>query len=240
MVDTQNIQKLLKLNFVFEPESYVSIDNQGYVSSLGTIHARSREMTLLDGTIVDYLPVKFDIVQGNFMVGRTGLATLEGCPRLVGGKFSCAGNPIKSLQGGPASVGEHYYCSDTGLTTLTGAPTQIALNFFCNNNTQLKTLDGAPAVVLGEFSCIDSAIEDLNGLPHSMGTVYLTYTETLPLLRTLSAKQIALDVPAQVADHRRVDEVVRIINRYAGEGKRGVIRCQKELIKAGFEGNARW
>jgi hypothetical protein len=32
----------------------------------------------------------------------------------------------------------------------------------------------------------------------------------------------------------------KILNKYAGQGKRAMFDCQKELEDAGFEENARW
>jgi hypothetical protein len=35
-------------------------------------------------------------------------------------------------------------------------------------------------------------------------------------------------------------QVAKILNKYAGKGKKGLFDCQKDLEDAGFEGNARW
>jgi hypothetical protein len=37
--------------------------------------------------------------------------------------------------------------------------------------------------------------------------------------------------------HKTAEE---ILNRYAGQGKRALFDCQKDLEDAGFEGNAKW
>ena len=131
------------------------------------------------------------------------------------------------------TVGGGFYCNTNQLTTLVGAPQTVGGDFYCSNN-QLTTLAGAPQTVGGVFYCINNKLTTLEGIPTQLRKLWLSYSPNLPLLRTLYAQHIAFD--PKIDDPK----LLEILNRYAGEGKRGAIRCQKELIAAGFEGNAKW
>jgi len=165
---------------------------------------------------VKKLPLEFYEVD-EFDMGTAGLVTLAGSPKHVYSGFRCVHNNLKSLEGGPESVGGHYLCGFNQLTNLKGAPRKVH----------------------GNFSCVGNPLESLEGLPQEgVETLYLSYSPSLPLLRALVAQEILFRQRVEAPEPPpRVQE---IMTKYAGEGKRGVIRCQKELIAAGFEGNAKW
>jgi hypothetical protein len=162
------------------------------------------------------------------------LTTLEGGPTSVGGSFWCDNNQLTTLEGAPTSVGGGFFCHINQLTTLEGAPTSVGGSFWCDNN-QLTTLEGAPTSVGGNFSCSNQQLTTLEGLPTVPGTLHLSYSPTLPLLRCLLAKEIQL---YPLHGKHKTAEV--ILNRYGGQGKRAMFDCQKDLEDAGFEENARW
>jgi hypothetical protein len=118
-------------------------------------------------------------------------------------------------------------------TTLPVAFGTVGGSFYCSNN-QLTTLAGAPQTVGGGFYCSNNQLTTLEGIPTHLRKLWLSYSPALPLLRTLYAQQI------EFYPKLRDPTLGEILNRYAGQGKRGAIKCQKELIAAGFEGNARW
>ena len=107
-------------------------------------------------------------------------------------------------------------------------------DFWCHNN-QLTTLEGAPTSVGGDFRCYHNQLTSLEGMPAVEGTLWLSYSPTLPLLRCLLAKEIQL-----YPKDRKHKTAEKILNRYAGQGKRALFDCQKDLEDAGFEGNAKW
>jgi hypothetical protein len=106
-------------------------------------------------------------------------------------------------------------------------------DFWCHNN-QLTTLEGGPTSVGGDFRCYHNQLTSLKGMPAVEGTLWLSYSPTLPLLRCLLAKQVKFH-PAL-----RNKTIETILNKYAGQGKRAMFECQKDLEDAGFEGNAHW
>jgi len=110
-------------------------------------------------------------------------------------------------------VGGDFSCSDNQLTSLEGAPSQVGGDFYCIKN-KLTSLVGIHKIIK---SC--KAI-GLRGNPIKEGG--------LGLLLIKDLEDIGADQPA-----------LKIIAKYLGKGKRGMIDCQTELIKAGFKDFAR-
>jgi hypothetical protein len=126
----------------------------------------------------------------------------------------------------------NFQAVDLGLTTLEGAPYWVGEAFAVSNNN-LTTLTGGPEYVGTYYFVTKNPLENLDGLASHIGNgVEFDYTPTLPLLRTLVAKKI-WPTPDQPA-------LESILNKYAGQGRRGMFAAKKELIEAGFSGNARW
>ena len=168
---------------------------------------------LKDWKKVEHLPVKFLTVSEH---------------------FNCSKNNLKSLNGSPENVGTHFFCENNQLESLEGSPKTVSGNFWCHNNN-LISLQGAPSKVGGSFSCYNNPqLASLEGLPNSMKQIVLEYSPKLPLLRTLQAQNI-LFFPSSAPE-----KLVEIIYKYAGQGKRAMFDCQKELEDAGYSENARW
>lgn len=58
------------------------------------------------------IPIKFNIVSGDFFCSHNELINLNGCPVSVGGDFSCHDNQIENLECCPTSVGGRFSCHD--------------------------------------------------------------------------------------------------------------------------------
>ena len=126
--------------------------------------------------------------------------------------FYCSDNKLTSLEGAPSRVHKSFLCNHNLLTSLEGAPSQVRF-FYCNHN-QLTSLVGIHKIIK---SCIGI---DLSSNPIKEGGLGLL------LIKGLDA--INVDKPA-----------FDIIAKYLGKGKRGMIDCQQELIKAGYKDFAR-
>jgi hypothetical protein len=224
MVDKKEIMRLL--NRYFRTTGTITISDQGLVSCSGNIVLKE---TLKHKT----LPVAFDRVDGRFDCEDNRLKTLAGAPKSVGKRFVCSNNQLTSLEHSPTSTSGDFDCSKNQLTTLEHAPKSVGDSFFCGSNL-LTTLEHAPQSVRGSFFCWDNPLDTLKGLPAVPETLYLSYSPTLPLLRCLLAKKV------QFLSLHEDSPVERILNKYAGQGKRAMFDCQKELEDAGFEENARW
>lgn len=124
-----------------------------------------------------------------------------------------------------------FFAVERGLKTLKNMPRTVKGPCHLDGN-KLTTLVGAPETVGEDLELYRNPLENLNGFPREVGgKVKLIWAKNLPLLRTLVAKEIILH------GQPRVDA---ILNKYAGQGRGGAIDCKRELVAAGFEGNARW
>ena len=132
---------------------------------------------------LEYLPLKFNYVSGNFYCNNNALESLEGSPQTVGGGFQCSQNELKTLEGCPQTVNGDFYCFNNNLKTLKGCPQTVNGNFSCDNN-ELKSLKGCPQTVNGNFGCKDNELKDLEHFPEVNGIIgirgnpvnLLTYT----------------------------------------------------------------
>ena len=223
MVDKKEIMRLLR--YYFATTGKITISDEGLVSCNGYVILRQ-------GTKHERLPVAFDRVDGNFHCTNNYLTTLEGAPNSVSGDFACYNNQLTFLKHAPNSVGGDFYCGSNDLTTLEGAPKSVIGMFDCGFN-RLTTLEGAPNSVGGDFLCTLNQLTTLEGMPAVQGTLYLSYSPTLPLLRCLLAKKVVTTKPEN-------STVQDILNQYAGQGEAGAFECGAELATAGYKENARW
>jgi len=134
---------------------------------------------------------------------------------------------------------------NTGLVSLENCPKTLGGSLEAQNNF-LKTTMGMPEDVGRYVDVSDNPLVNLNGFAKKVGAhVDITLTPTLPLLRLLVAPDIVLRIPrnsgtrATEFSQDRFD-IESILDKYAGQGRAAVIDCKRELVAAGFEGNARW
>ena len=184
------------------------------VSSLDDLKGATEPVNVTGAVILHSLklarlPVKFGEVGGEFWCSRNQLTSLEGAPSQVGGDFWCSYNQLTSLEGDPSQVGGYFDCPGNKLTSLEGAPSQVGGDFDCSNN-KLTSLVG-----------IHKIIKSCNGIHLSKNPIK---EGGLGLLLIKDLEYIWADQPA-----------LEIIRKYLGKGKRGMIDCQTELIKAGYK-----
>jgi len=210
-INKSSIMELLKKYF-YDPIFKLSIDDNGYVSVPTTVVLRTEFR-------VSKLPVKFLRVEGDFLCCDNNLTSIEGSPNYVGHMFNCARNQITSLEGGPEQVVGTFYCNENNLTNLIGAPRSVK-NFVCHNNN-LTSLEGLPK--------------------HITGTVRLSYSPQLPLMRLLVSPKIEFINPSVISG-----AILDILDKYAGQGKSSMMKCASELLTLGkhqgidLRQNARW
>ena len=104
---------------------------------------------------LEYFPVKFGVVQGNFDCSMNRLKSLKGAPRIVHGHFDCVINKLTTLEGAPREVDGDFDCSNNSLISLKGAPKEISRDFICRKNKDLKSLDGIGNVARNIFTDIE-------------------------------------------------------------------------------------
>jgi len=121
----------------------------------------------LDSKNLEYLPLRFNYVSGDFNCSFNKLKTLEGCPQTLGKSFFCNDNKLESLEGCPQIVNDDFDCSDNYLITLKGCPQIVGYDFHCYDN-KLVSLEGCPQTISGSFNCSDNYLELLKGCPQTV------------------------------------------------------------------------
>jgi hypothetical protein len=182
-------------------------------------------------TEVERILKKYFKIEGTPTINPDGTVDIEGHCELkkktdklpakfgkVSGNFDCHNNQLSSLEGAPQSVGGAFYCNYNQLTSLVGAPQSVGGDFYCYDN-QLTSLVGAPQSVGGIFYC--------------------NWAPTLPLLRTVVAKEVVI-----YKGNNQFKEIMDILNssikNNPGSYRKAAIDARRKLIDAGFEGNAKW
>jgi hypothetical protein len=207
--DQTEIEELLKE--YFDITGAPTINPDGTVDIEGTCFLKQNKK-------VNQLPVKFGKVSGGFYCSDNQLTSLVGAPQSVGGSFNCINNQLTSLDGAPQSVGGSFNCTVNRLISLVGAPQSVGGSFNCMNN-QLTSLDGAPQSVGGWFYC--------------------TWSSTLPLLRTVVAKEVVI-----YKDNSLFKEINDILNSSIkdnpGSYRKAALDAKRKIIDAGYKDNAKW
>jgi hypothetical protein len=127
------------------------------------------------------------------------------------------------------------YC---GLLTLEGCPREVINGSFVCRQNKITSLKGGPLRVRGHYNCDANLLMSLEGLPEEVGgSLIISWNPNLPLLRLLRLKK-----NNNIVLLNRHKGPHWIFDKYVGkDNSRGdILECQKEMIKAGFEGNASW
>lgn len=76
----------------------------------------------------------------------------------IKGEFNCSFNELKTLKGSPFFVKNNFTCSNNQLTTLKYSPKIVNAHYDCSRN-KIKTLDSFQTVVQGELNCSMNPIQ---------------------------------------------------------------------------------
>jgi hypothetical protein len=213
MMNKEQIAKLVTDNFKISNDGGFDVDDEGVVHVTAQfIRISNRKLT--------QIPVQFGTVSGSFVVTSSAIHSLQGCPRVVMGTFSCDGcMNITSLEGGPQTVHEYYDCAYNSLTSLKGCATTVRRMLDVRNNP----------------------LTSLEGLTPGVAQIRLNWDPDLPLLRVLELPEgFQIPSPDQQPWDRSEPPWEKILEPYAGSGKKGALAAAAELIRAGYKGNARW
>ena len=88
----------------------------------------------IDDENLDYIPVQFGVVNGDFSCFDNILKSLKGCPTYVGGGFYCYNNNLISLEHCPIEVDMVFDCDNNNIVSLKGCPTKVGWRFNCSEN----------------------------------------------------------------------------------------------------------
>jgi len=178
----------------------------------------------------DILNKYFDLSSGSYKKNDNGTYDV------IGDVYVHKTNSLKIHFG---KVQGNFKAAECGLTSLIGSPTEVTGFFYCYGN-QLSSLLGGPKKVGKSFLCHDNPLTSLKGAPDSIGENYgitLSWSENLPLLSLL--KYDFIECFGNI-------DVENILRKYEGNRRSAaqtslrtaIIQCQRELIDAGFAGNA--
>lgn len=191
---------------------YYQMSSNYEIDDAGIVH--------VDGSVYcDRLPknklmaVQFGRVTGDFVIAAAlQPLSLKGCPSYVGKWFQIEpNNGINSLEHGPTQVDGSY-------TVEVGNP--------------IKSLKGVASHVGKNLNIFTPTLKEIADLPENLKYVHVAYNKHMPVLRLLTAERAYIQ-NATVG-------MQLILDKYAGQGRAGAIKCAAELIKAGFKDNARW
>jgi len=194
-----------------EPTSNLDITDDGVVNFRGNISYDG-----LGGSLQE-LPVQFGEIGGNFLCAAAGLTTLLGSPHKVGNTFDCSANKLNSFQYGPIDVGGSFTCRNNH----SHIPNLIGVPNFCDQLDVTNRIGGI-------------GLESLDGLPSPANVNHINISIKIndcPILRLL--KYSSFNIISN-------SELNQIMHKYMNQRplRPAILQCQKELIDAGFEGNA--
>lgn len=218
MVDQNKVNKFIKIRKLMQ-QYFTVYDYDGRlidyeISENGMVDVDGGDVTMIHPAA--QLPVTFSYVSGTFEAHNKGLTTLEGVPA------SC----------------HNLLVNQNALTNLDHCPSD--LNWLFVKANRLVNFEGS----LRSVNLIDARknpFKNLNGLENiRVEEIKISYSENLPLLKLLVAKQIYLAHDIVKLDHERVNDINNILQKYAGQGQKGALACAVELSDAGFKENAQW
>lgn len=123
----------------FDVKSY-TILSDGSVDVAGDVKLSGRLPNLYK------LPLKFNIIDGDFDISENELVSLEGSPVKVNGNFLAHKNELSSLRGGPKEVKGSFIVLHNNITSLQNAPTSVKGDFICSHNP-LRSLEGINTIL---------------------------------------------------------------------------------------------
>lgn len=92
----------------------------------------------LSNSDLEFLPIKFGVVKGDFDIRGNGFNALNNMPKEVTGDVICSYNPLSSLEGMPEIIGGSVFCDGTDISSLKGLPKTI-LGLLCCKHTDVQT-----------------------------------------------------------------------------------------------------
>lgn len=186
-------------NVVFSDDEYTSIPNKfGRVT--GTFNISGTKIKSLENSPY-WVGGDFDCssceslknlkggptqVCGDLLCDGTWLSSLEGSPRIIGGKMEVYDTEIKNFKGGPNEIGGDILAWSCKITSLEGLPENFNGKVDVSRNhlstlkglpkfvssllvpyNSLTKLDGCP-IVLENFDCSNNKLKSLEGSPQQV------------------------------------------------------------------------
>lgn len=160
------------------------------------------------------IPVKFGVVNGDFICADTQLVTLKNSPHTVKGDFYCSKNYLTNLQHGPTNVGGAYFCKENKLNSLLGCPKAINGTFDCSLN-ELTTLENCPQTIKSDFNCANNKINTLSYFPEHVGNTAFIEYNVIQDIQELKKCKIAIGLRIgglprpEIVDNIKIENALR-------------------------------
>lgn len=156
-----------------------------------------------------FIPIQFNVVNGDFSINGNKLTTLKGLPyevngclnathnhlinlnffpKMVKGSISLNNNLLETLEGLPSHVND-LDVKTNKLKTLKGAPKIVEKSFNCSFN-QLSTLEGGPEIVKLGYYCSNNQLVNLDFAPNKTDTFYAMRNKLTTLKGSLKEVKI--------------------------------------------------
>jgi hypothetical protein len=176
----------------------------------------------------------------DFVCENNKLQSLAHCPKTVTGMFNCSDNKITTLEGGPQGSVWTYVSKGNPLVNLHGCPEHIG-NYFEIESSRLTSYEGAPKAIDGwcAIPLISADLRELvkhfpklgRKLKLKLDRNKMALTNVLSLFNTGVQTVEAYTMGGMPPE---VKHGFEIVNKYLPDGRKGMMRCQAELMKAGL------
>jgi hypothetical protein len=203
-------------------------------------------------------------VAGNFKCSFNELTSLVGGPKIVGGDFDVSYNyKLRSFEGMPQVHGS-INISNCDFHKLENMPDVVNGNFSMGQTWNIDSLHGCPSRVTGYAYLTMPHSGDLSGAPRFIGDNLMMVIPATLRNASFSGIQNHLpeihgvmtiragEVPTHLLGlcmikgltdfnfqyhnmQKRAPEFIDIIRKYIGQGRKGMMLAQAELVQAGFE-----
>lgn len=117
---------------------------------------------------LNYLPVQFNMVAGDFFCNDNMLTDMVGFPKAIWGDINCWNNQISSFKGCPKYIKGSFYCHENFLTSLEFCLEKVDKTFCCAEN-QLTSLEFGPKYVGADYVAQDNKITSFEFAPLEVG-----------------------------------------------------------------------
>lgn len=188
------------------------------------------------------LPDYEELIQKDRIIIRDrGLKSLEGCPETLT-TLICPKNKLTNFIGGPKEIKDNFFADQNPFTSFLGSPEIVGREYAVtvNGNRMIQSLEGLPkradTIVIPNtiVTCANANkyIEHVNAIHFDFRyDMKHVPSHLLSLLLIPGIKNIVFD------DHDHPLSV--IMNKHIGTGRKGLMACQAELMKAGFPQQAK-
>ncbi len=135
---------------------------------------------------IKFIPVKFNIINGDFAARSNEITNMRSMPKRVKGRFNLFYNKLKNLKGLPKKIDGSIELGLNKIENLIGSPKVVYGNFSVEHNYKIKSLVGGPEVVEGTFVVDTNCLTDLVGSPKIVKYSFCCRSNCLTSLKGIS------------------------------------------------------